>query len=73
MPDIVGEFADSALMQAFGIAGIGLYPSPIIPYSAIPTSELQSLGHLDGLYADYYAIYAQKKINHPMLDQLLRR
>jgi LysR family transcriptional activator of nhaA len=71
VPDIVGEFADIALMQAFGAAGIGLYPSPIMPNSAIPSNELQSLGHLDGLYADYYAIYAQKKINHPMLDQLL--
>ena len=72
VPDIIGEFADSALMQAFGIAGIGLYPSPIMPYSEIPSTKLQTLGHLDGLYADYYAIYAQKKIKHPMLHLLLQ-
>jgi LysR family transcriptional activator of nhaA len=71
VPDIVGEFADSALMKAFAIAGIGLYPSPIIASNAIPSSELKSLGHLDGLYANYYAIYAPKKINHPTLDLLL--
>lgn len=71
VPDIVGEFADSALMKAFATAGIGLYPSPIMTSGHILNSELQSLGHLEGLYADYYAIYAQKKINHPMLDVLL--
>ena len=71
VPDIVGEFADSALMQAFGIAGIGLYPSPIITPEAIPSEQLQTLGHLNGLFTDYYAIYVAKKINHPALDQLL--
>ncbi|MGL4996703.1 MAG: LysR family transcriptional regulator, partial [Deefgea sp.] len=71
VPDIVGEFADSALMKAFAMAGIGLYPSPIMTKGHILPSELKSLGHLEGLYADYYAIYAQKKINHPMLDLLL--
>lgn len=70
-PDIVGEFADSALMKAFAIAGIGLYPSPIMTSGHILPSPLESLGHLNGLYADYYAIYAQKKINHPILDLLL--
>ncbi len=73
VPDIVGEFADSALMQAFGIAGIGLYPAPIITPETIPSEQLQSLGHLDGQYADYYVIYAPKKINHPALDQLLHQ
>ena len=71
VPDIIGEFADSALMKAFATAGIGLYPSPIMAKGHILPSELQSLGHLNGLYADYYAIYAQKKINHPMLEILL--
>jgi LysR family transcriptional activator of nhaA len=71
VPDIVGEFADSALMKAFAIAGIGLYPSPMIAGNPIPSSELRSLGHLAGLYANYYALYAPKKINHPMLDLLL--
>ncbi|MBM5572069.1 MULTISPECIES: LysR family transcriptional regulator [Deefgea] len=70
-PDVVGEFADSALMKAFAISGIGLYPSPMMANRQILPSELQSLGHLAGLYADYYAIYAPKKINHPMLDLLL--
>jgi len=65
-PHIVGEFDDSALMKAFGQAGIGIFiaPSPI-------TAEVEKqygvvvIGKTDEVREQFYAISVERKISHP--------
>jgi len=65
-PHIVGEFDDSALMKAFGQAGIGIFiaPSPI-------TAEVEKqygvvvIGKTDAVREQFYAISVERKISHP--------
>lgn len=65
-PNIVGEFQDSALLKAFGQAGVGLYAAP----SAIETEVRQQqrgavVGRLEGLVERFYAITVERRLKHP--------
>lgn len=71
VPDIVGEFSDSALMAAFAQRGAGFFPSPVLAEGAGTTAGLQTLGHLPGVIGHYHVIFSARKIMHPALAQLL--
>ncbi len=67
VPNVVAEFDDSALLKAFGEAGLGVYPAP----SAIAT-EVCSMYHskrlgdvADEVSETYYAISPERKLKHP--------
>jgi len=65
-PRIVGEFDDSALMKAFGQAGVGIFiaPTPI-------ATEVENqygvvvIGQTDEVQEQFYAISVERKITHP--------
>ena len=65
-PQIVGEFDDSALMKAFGQAGIGIFMAPSVIASEI---ELQygvvELGKTEEVQDYYYAISVERRFDHP--------
>ncbi|MBP9714059.1 MAG: transcriptional activator NhaR [Sterolibacterium sp.] len=67
-PDIVGEFDDSALLTAFGQAGVGLFVAP----SAIATAvcaqyDVQALGRIKAIREQLYAITTERHLTHPAI------
>ena len=65
-PHLVAEFDDSALLKAFGEAGLGVFPAPTAiaeEVSAMYHSTL--LGTLDSIYESYFAISPERKLKHP--------
>ena len=65
-PQIVGEFDDSALLKAFGQAGIGIFTAP----SAIADEIAQQygvvvIGQVNDVLDFYYAISVERKFEHP--------
>ena len=65
-PDIVAEVDDSALIKAFGEAGIGLFPAPKAVATAIEHMyHTKLVGTLDSVSETYYTISPERKIKHP--------
>jgi LysR family transcriptional activator of nhaA len=63
-PRLVGEFEDSALMQAFGQAGRGVFPLPSALEAEL-AGGLQVLGRGEAIRDRYYAISVERRISHP--------
>lgn len=70
-PHIVGEFDDSALLKTFAAAGMGVFPAVtlaheemIARYGVARIAEIDVEEHL-------YAIGTEKKVVHPLVQQLL--
>ena len=65
-PKIVGEFDDSALMKAFGQAGVGFFAAPS---SIAKQVELEcgvvSIGETSAITEKFYAISVERKLTHP--------
>lgn len=71
-PNIVGEFEDSALLKTFAAAGMGVFPAPIWIQEHLHTSYgVEMISACDGVEDHYFAIAAQKKILHPLVQKLL--
>jgi LysR family transcriptional activator of nhaA len=71
-PRIVGEFEDSALMNAFGQAGLGLFPVPsAIEPEACRQHAVVPVGHLETVRQRFYAITIERKLKHPALQSIL--
>lgn len=71
-PNIVGEFEDSALLKTFGAAGMGVFPAAdLIHDELIERYDVKRLGACDGVAEHFYAIGAQKKVLHPLVQKLL--
>lgn len=65
-PKIVGEFDDSALMRAFGQAGIGIFTAPtIIEEEVMQQHKVVKLGQTNAVTERFYAISVEKRANHP--------
>ncbi len=65
-PQIVGEFDDSALMKAFGQAGIGIFTAPSVIADEIAQQYgVVVLGQIDEVLDFYYAISVERKFDHP--------
>ncbi|MBT3065540.1 transcriptional activator NhaR [Rhodoferax sp. U11-2br] len=65
-PRIVGEFDDSALLKAFGQAGVGFFvgPSAIADYISGQFS-VDALGVIDAISEQVFAITTERKLTHP--------
>ena len=65
-PRVVGEFSDSALMQAFGRQGAGVFLSPsVVEKETAGQFDVQVIGHTDEIVEDFYAISVERRITHP--------
>jgi LysR family transcriptional activator of nhaA len=65
-PLVIGEFEDSALLNVFGRAGLGIFPAP----SAIEKATRQQygvepIGRIDAVQARFYAISVERRLKHP--------
>ncbi len=65
-PRIVGEFDDSALMQAFGQSGSGIFIGPsVIADEVIRQYGVEVIGQTDAVSESFYAISVERKVKHP--------
>lgn len=65
-PQIAAEFEDSALMMAFGEAGVGAFASPTaIEKEVMRQHDVQVIGRTEELREQYYAVSAERRIKHP--------
>ncbi|MEM7612363.1 MAG: transcriptional activator NhaR [Pseudomonadota bacterium] len=65
-PNIVGEFDDSALMKAFGEAGVGIFVGPTAIEKEICTMyRASAIGRTNELTEQFYAISPERRLKHP--------
>lgn len=65
-PRIVGEFDDSALMQAFGQSGTGVFIAPsVIADEVMRQFDVELIGQTEAVTESFYAITVERKILHP--------
>jgi LysR family transcriptional activator of nhaA len=70
-PRIVAEFDDSALLKAFGEAGMGIFPAPDAIASEVEHMyHSRSIGSVANLKEQYFAISPERKIKHPAVLQI---
>lgn len=68
LPRIVGEFDDSALMKAFGQAGVGVFVVPTaIAEEVVSQYDVQILGQTDDIREQFFAITQERRLTHPAL------
>jgi LysR family transcriptional activator of nhaA len=65
-PQIVGEFADSALLKSFAAAGDGIFAAPTVVEAELRrTYGLSIVGHEASIRERFYAISVEKRLKHP--------
>jgi LysR family transcriptional activator of nhaA len=71
-PQVIGEFSDSALLKTFGRAGLGLFPAPAdMQADILAQFGAKPLGRLDGVRESWYAIAAQRRVQHPAVAAIM--
>ncbi len=71
-PDVVGEFEDNAMLNAFGRNGLGLFFAPAALESDIREQfNAVMVGDVPELREQFYAISAERKIKHPAVEAIL--
>jgi len=66
VPRIVGEFDDSALMQAFGQSGSGFFMAPsVIADEICKQYNVVMVGQTDAVTESFHAISVDRKVSHP--------
>lgn len=72
-PRIVGEFDDSALMNAFGREGRGVFTAPTV-LEAETTAQfgVEVIGRTAELVEEFFAISVERRITHPCVAAITR-
>ena len=66
LPRVVGEFDDSALMQAFGQSGSGIFIAPSVIADEIMTQyRARLIGQTEAVTESFYVISVERKVKHP--------
>lgn len=66
VPQVVGDFDDSALMKIFGQAGVGLFTAPAATAEFVcDRYGVVQVGEIDGVNDQLYAITPERKLTHP--------
>lgn len=72
VPNLVGEFEDSALLVTFAAAGMGVFPAPVVVHDKLVARYgVQRFADGDGLEEQFYAIATEKRVLHPLVQRLL--
>ncbi|MGH9590658.1 MAG: transcriptional activator NhaR [Terracidiphilus sp.] len=65
-PVVLGEFEDYALLRAFGETGVGVFPVPSVSEPQLQKQkELKMIGATSEVRTQFYAISAERKLQHP--------
>lgn len=71
IPSIAHEFNDTALMKVFGEAGAGIFPGPsVVEQKICQQYSVRCLGRVDQLKETFFAITAERQIDHPAVELL---
>lgn len=72
-PRVAGEFEDSALLAAFGRAGMGAFPASRWSREELLNDQrVHLLGDCPELVEHFYLISAERRIQHPLVQRLLQ-
>jgi len=70
-PDVAGEFDDSALLEAFGAQGMGLFPAPSILWREVAAEHgVVPIGHTNDVRERFFAISVERRLRHPAVVAL---
>jgi LysR family transcriptional regulator, transcriptional activator of nhaA len=73
-PSIVGTFEDSALLEAFGRAGAGLFAMPSAIEAEVRRQyQVRVTGRLDSVRQRFYAITVERKLSNPAVIAISER
>jgi LysR family transcriptional activator of nhaA len=73
-PRVVGMFEDSALLDAFGQAGAGLFAMPAAIDAEVRRQyKVRSLGRLDSVRQRFYATTVERKLRNPAVVAISER
>ncbi|MBU6467192.1 MAG: LysR family transcriptional regulator, partial [Burkholderiales bacterium] len=73
-PRVVGEIEDSALLETFGSTDLGVFPAALAAEEELlQRSHVQLIGACEGVQQHYYAISTERKVMHPLVQQMLVR
>lgn len=65
-PAAVAEFEDSALLNVFGEAGLGLFPAPAVIEREVQRQYgVRIAGRIESARTQFYAISTERKLRHP--------
>jgi LysR family transcriptional activator of nhaA len=71
-PRVIAEIEDSALLKTFGSGGAGLFAaSSVVRADICRQYRVEPLGKLEGVSERFFAISAQRKIEHPAVMAIL--
>ena len=72
VPNVVGEFEDSALLATFGSSGMGVFPASERMREKLSEGYgLKWIGPCEGVQEHFYAIGTARKVQHPLVQKLL--
>ena len=72
LPNVVGEFEDSALLATFGASGMGVFPASERMRETLSQGYgLQWIAPCEGVQEHFYAIGTARKVQHPLVQKLL--
>lgn len=72
LPRIAGEFEDSALLKTFGAGGMGVFPAALVVHDDLTSRYgVSQVGVCDGVQDHYFAVAAERKLLHPLVQRLL--
>ena len=70
-PRVVGEFDDSAMLKTFGAGGMGVFPAADwVHDDLVARFGVQRIGSSPGVEEPFFAIAADKRIQHPLVQRL---
>lgn len=72
LPNVVGEFEDSALLATFGSSGMGVFPASERMREKLSEGYgMRWIGPCEGVQEHFYAIGTARKVQHPLVQRLL--
>ncbi|MGS5089982.1 LysR family transcriptional regulator [Hydrogenophaga sp. A37] len=72
VPNVVGEFEDSALLATFGSSGMGVFPASERMRETLSRGYgLKWFAPCEGVQEHFFAIGTARKVQHPLVQKLL--
>jgi LysR family transcriptional activator of nhaA len=72
-PRVAGEFEDSALLAAFGRSGMGAFPASRWSHEELlQDKRVRLLGETPEVVEHFHLISAERRIQHPLVQQLVK-
>lgn len=65
-PRVAAQVADSAMMNAFGEGGVGVFAAPtVVEDDVVRLHGVRLVGRIDAIRERFYAISAERRLKHP--------